>query len=301
MPNALNQVYPHGAPTTEGPRLTVDTLMKSPTVLPQLIIDQTEEFYTDVLFRQATTDSGTLLYTEAEARSIYPDIDRTEIIDPGTGYNLIEWGEAGQLTAVAEKFGVGYRVTEEARLANRMNVISDGNMEIRNSIRRYDAARLLREFDRKVAKATPSARWDQTDAFETDLLSMQGEIEAKPFGYRPDTVLVNPAAMTKLRLNPAVRDRLNAVHDASLSTLFLNQLSGYLGLNWVALPSVPLGRAVFCQLGVTGVNVTWTPYEVKIVDEPTTDSTLVLAKKRSVPVIDRPQSAVIFDGIFTAA
>lgn len=292
----MTLTYPAGAPTVSGTRLTVDRLLKSPTVLAKRIVTDTTPFLSELLFRQGTTDSGAVIYSETSIEDRYPSRGDVTEVTPGGAFPMVDVAEGLDKTALSSTFGAGYIVTDQAKSRNNLDVIAKGNMKVRNALVRQDAARCLTLFEAKVPNVPSVGAWTTTKIWKTDLLKGKAQIAALKLGYNPNTVLISPATETNLLLlddlqNWAPRE------NANLNPLYNPSLAGLLGFNWIVNEFVDDDQAILLETGVTGANIVEKPFGVEVIREGTLKRDVVIADKWSVPIIDEPGSALVITGI----
>lgn len=288
--------YPAGAPSSDGTRLTVDTLLKAPTVLQKRIITPSQNFLSDLLFRPGTTDSGAVLYNKAKKEDIYPSRGEVQQIEPGARYPMVDVEEGGSEVALATKFGAGYIVTDEAKRRNNLNVITKGNLKLRNAMLRQDAYRALSAFRDAVPTVNAVASWSTARAMREDVLRNVAAIRSLGLGYNPDTCIISPNTATELLLL-AEFDSLMPRENRELNPLYNPTLSGLLQINWVVNEFAQDNEAILLQTQITGANIVEVPFNVEVEREGTRKRDVVLADKWSVPVIDEPESALIITGV----
>ena len=292
----MTLTYPAGAPSSTGTTLTVDRLLKSPTVLAKRIVTSTTPFLSDLLFRPGTTDSGAVLYSESAIEDRYPSRGDVTEVEPGSAFPMVDLAETGDKVALSTTFGAGYIVTDQAKSRNALDVIAKGNMKVRNALLRQDAARCLTLFDSKAPTVASVGAWTTSKIWKTDLLKGVAQIEGLRLGYKADTVIINPATATNLLLlddlqNWAPRE------DSSRNPLYNPSLSGLLGLNWIVNEFADPSKAILLQTKVTGANIVEKPFGVEVIREGTLKRDVVIADKWSVPIIDEPGSALVITGI----
>jgi hypothetical protein len=292
----MTLTYPAGAPTTSGTRLTVDRLLKSPTVLGKRIVTDTTPFLSELLFRQGTTESGTVIYSETSIEDRYPSRGDVQEVTPGSAFPLVEVAEGLDKVALSATFGAGYEVTDQAKSRNNLDVVAKGNMKLRNALLRQDAARCLALFESKVPSVSSVGAWTTSKIWKTDLLKAKAQIAGLKLNYQPDTVLISPKTETDLLLlddlqNWAPRENGN------LNPLYNPSLTGLLGFKWVVNEFVDDDQAILLQTNVTGANMVEKPFGVEVVREATRGVDVVIGSKWSVPIIDEPGSALVITGI----
>lgn len=288
--------YPAAPPSTSGTKLTVDALLKSPKVLAKRIVGETDPFLSTLLFRADTTDSGAVVYGVAAAEDRYPSRGDVQQIEPGGEFPLVDTAEGENAVAVAAKFGAGYVVTDEAKDRNQLSVIAKGNAKVRNALLRQDATRLFKAFEQDVPVVSSVGDWTGAKVMRTDILRGVAMIEGHRLGYAPKTVLIHPDRATDLLLLDELQN-LSPRENAALNPLYRRDLAGYLGMNWITNQYMDPTKAIILETGMTGVNVTEKPYTVTVVREGTRERDVVIASKRSVPIVDEPLSALVISGI----
>ncbi|QIN94337.1 major capsid protein [Arthrobacter phage Abba] len=288
--------FPAGAPSQDGTRLTVDTLLKSPTVLQKRIITPSQNFLSDELFRPGTTDSGAVMFSTAKKEDIYPSRGEVQQIEPGARYPMVDVDEGEGEVALATKFGAGYIVTDEAKRRNNLNVIAKGNLKLRNAMLRQDAYRCLAAFRGAVPTINASANWATARAMREDVLRNVAAIRSLGLGYNPDTVIISPNTATELLLLEEL-DALLPRENASLNPLYNPTLSGLLQMKWLVNEFAEDDEAIILQTKMTGANIVEVPFNVEVEREGTRKRDVVLADKWSVPIIDEPESALIIKGV----
>lgn len=292
----MTLTYPAGAPTTSGTRLTVDRLLKSPTVLAKRIVTDNTPFLSELLFRQGTTDSGAVIYSETAIEDIYPSRGDVQEVTPGGAFPMVDVAEGLDKTALSSTFGAGYIVTDQAKSRNQLDVIAKGNMKVRNALLRQDAARCLTLFDSKVPNIASVGAWTTTNIWKTDLLKGKAQIAGLRLGYNPDTVIISPKTETDLLLLADLQNWLPR-EDPNRNPLYAPSIAGLLGFNWIVNEFASDDKAILLQTKVTGANIVEKPFGVEVIREGTLKRDVVIADKWSVPIIDEPGSALVITGI----
>jgi hypothetical protein len=159
-----------GAVDANKPQLTVNALIKSPTVIAKRIITPSQNFLSDELFRPGTTESGVVIFNKAKKEDLYPSRGDVEQIEPGAEFPMVDTDEGGAEMALSTKFGAGYVVTDEARSRNQLSVIQKGNLKVRNALLRQDAYRCLAAFRGEVPTVNAVDVWTSPRAWREDIL-----------------------------------------------------------------------------------------------------------------------------------
>jgi hypothetical protein len=292
----MTLTYPAGAPTTSGTRLTVDRLLKSPTVLAKRIVTDTTPFLSDLLFRPGTTDSGTVIYSESSTEDRYPSRGDVKEVAPGSAFPMVDISESGDKVALSTTFGAGYYVTDQAKSRNALDVVAKGNLKVRNALLRQDAARCLTLFESKAPTVNSVGAWSAPKIWKTDLLKAKAAIKALQLGYVPDTVLISPNTETELLLLDELQNWAPR-EDPNRNPLYSPTIAGLLGFNWIVNEFVDDDQAILLQTKVSGINVVEKPFSVEVTREGTLKRDVVIADKWSVPIIDEPGAALVINGI----
>ncbi|ALY09662.1 major capsid protein [Arthrobacter phage JKerns] len=278
------------------PQLTVNALLKAPTVLQKRIITPSQNFLSDELFRPGTTESGVVIFNRAKQSDIYPSRGDVEQIEPGAEFPYVDVDEEGAEMALSTKFGAGYVVTDEARSRNQLSVITKGNLKVRNALLRQDAYRCLAAFRGAVPTVNATDVWTTPRAWREDILRNVAGVQRLGLGYSPNTAIISPNTATELLLLPEL-DSLLPRENKALNPVYNPTLSGLLNINWVVNEFASDFEVILLETKMTGTNVVEKPYGVEVVREGTRKRDHVLADKWSVPVIDEPESALIITGI----
>lgn len=117
----------------DGPTITVNDLMKSPTWVPQIVLNMmTNQFIGDELLRQGPSAvSGAVVWREP-----------TPLFSPSENEIVAEYGEipgaenlvGGLYSAHTTKRGMAVKVSQEMRDRNEMGVLNDYMDQVRNTI-----------------------------------------------------------------------------------------------------------------------------------------------------------------------
>lgn len=290
--------YPAGLPEVNGRLLTVDEWLRDPEVLESSVVAAMPPLLSDVLFRQDTTNAPAVLYTEAELAELYPQSGDVEYVDPESEVPLVDIGDRTRRVATARTTGFAYEILREAVEDNDLDAMRMKNAAGINALSRQDDARVLHAFYEKVPTVNSVGYWDTGRNWQRDLLTAQGEIEARELGYEQftPTVIVNPVAFSALQLNTDYQDRAPR-EDTNLNPMFRNQLLGLGGYNWAKNRRIKQDEAIVCIPGLVGRNILRRGILAETDYRPSQRRTTVTVTKRSMPVIDNPGAAYVIKGI----
>ena len=298
----------------DGPRLTVQAMIKQPTVVPARIIkDLEQEFIVGSLLRKlGSTASGAYQYHESTP--LFADDDAAVVSE--FGEIPVVSGKVGERkVAFTVKRGLALKISEEMRTRNDIDAVNTQIKQIRNSmVRTWETAFLNALFAHPdvntMAAATP---WDDpASAIRQDLLDASTEIEdAAPatdtdnyFGFRPDTLVIGHATRNALL---ASDDFASAYTDVAVkeAPAYTGTLPGrFFNIDNIMvsreMDRLQAGSALVLQRQVIGGigderPLRSTPlYEHKPTETWRTDTTRV-----SAIVLDQPKAACIITDVLT--
>jgi hypothetical protein len=219
----------------DGPRITVASMVKQPTLIPRRIIrDLEQEFIVNDLLRKLPpTQSGQYAYEESEP--LFADGDAAIVEEFGEIPTI--GGRVGQRkVAFTVKRALAMKVSQEMINRNNIDRVNKQIRQIRNTmVRTWETAflqALLAHPDlNSVAAGTP---WDDPGAtIREDLVEATGEIENSApaddtdnyFGFSPNTLVVGHAVRDALMLS----DDFNKAYvdnKADESVLYTGRLPG---------------------------------------------------------------------------
>lgn len=250
---------------TDGPRISVNTLIKNPTVVPKRILELSKhEFIIDSLLRRLPpNDSGAVVYEES-----------TPLFADGEAAIVNEFGEipvisgkVGQRKVVTTiKRGLALLVSEEMRRRNNMDRVNTQMKQIKNTmVRTWDTVffqTLLNHPD--VGSIPATLAWDNASSkIRTDLSEAMNTIDTASledapenfFGFEADTLVIGHTTRTDLISSDdfakAYTDKLVDQAPAYTGTL----PGTFFGLNIMVsreMDRLAPGKALVLQRGVVG-------------------------------------------------
>lgn len=286
------------APTVDGTRVSWDTLSKQPKAIARVIAPTPEIFLSTLLFRQDTTDSGSVIFNRARANGAYPTKGDVREIQPGADFPTVNLGEETQDVAVVTKIGAAFEVKDESEDRKAYDEANRGLYLVRNALTRQDAYRCYQAFlDAGVPVQSATASWADATAANPlrDLLTARAAIKNAKLGYRATTVIVNPTTALELLLNEKVQKQIQVGNESSNPWLSPG-LGNLLGMNWVENEFLDEDEAIVLQQNLTGVNVVEKDTFVER-HRQTGQKSLYEVSRRSVPIITDPLSAVRIQGV----
>lgn len=288
--------YPAQAPKVNGTLVTVDKMLKSSKVIQGLIVDKGLHFLSDTVFGAGTTgDSGAVIFSQTTQGTQYAARGDSEVVEPGSEYPMLDMGEDDNQVAVAEKFGAGYIVTDEAKDRNDTNIITRGNTRLRNVVLRQDARRCVAALRKEVGTKEVDP-WTTFKAVRASIERAKAQVTSLELGYAIDTILIHPDTYVDVSLMDELltyRPRENKADNP----LYSDSLEGLFGLHWVIDPLVERKEVMLTSGKMVGQNAVEKEFAAKVVREESRDRSIVLAAKRAVPVVTDPLAALILTGL----
>lgn len=256
MANHLTSAY-------GGDRLTVSEMMKDPTFIPQIVLDELDgAFMEEAIFRNGGTNEGVVAYREAAAPYLNDDAeDVAEFAEiPVSDLNT------GKLKSIIGlKNGLAVRVSREMVKFNKSDMLGQQvtalkNTMVRNGIRATlagfeasgiqplavstdwettgaDPMRDLRQAKRLISKARPDDRPEDLDAL---------------YGYSADTLVANPATIDLALFHESVQKFYNgnaAVDNPAFTGVTPQTIAN---LRVITSEFIPEGVAYVMQSGTAG-------------------------------------------------
>lgn len=191
--------------TSDGPRVTVNDLVKNPTVIPRRIISMAEnQFVVDSLLRPGGSNYGTVEFYQSSP--LFMDNDAA--IKPEFGeYRIGTSSEGALMVAISVNKGLSIMISEEMRRRNKIDRVNQQLTQVRNTI--------VRGWDRTgrdaiIAALTAAGQthavataWDATTGtinVRKDILASKlvvteaesGDQDENFLGFIPDTMVCSP-------------------------------------------------------------------------------------------------------------
>lgn len=302
------------ASITDGPRITVAAMVKSPTIIPKRILsDLQNEFIADSLLRRLPpTSSGAYVYEESTplyARGDAPVVGEFGEIPVISG----RMGSRRVVTTV--KRGLAVQVSQEMVNRNDVDAVNTQIKQVRNTfVRTWETVflnALLNHPD--VRTITAGAPWDDAAAaIREDLVEATSAIEDSTldpadtdedfFGFSPNTLVIGRLTRDALMLS----DDFNKAYvdnKADESVLYTGRLPGrFFNVDAFMvsreMDRLAPGKAILLERKTVGGigderALRSTPlYEDKPRETWRTDTV-----RQSAVVIDQPKAACIIDAV----
>src|SRR5689334_1629032 len=117
----------------DGQRVTINSLVKSPTVIPKQMISMMEdEFVTDAILRRASrSDSGVWQYNESDP--LFADEGSTIRAEWGE-YKMVQTSEGQLVIVTSVDRGLALKVSDEMKRRNQVDRLQTSMTQIKNSL-----------------------------------------------------------------------------------------------------------------------------------------------------------------------
>lgn len=249
---------------SDGPSITVADLIGSPMMVPTKMKElMTNIFISESLLRNAGANpSGLVGYTEGDPTFLVGDVeDVAEFAQIPVTY-----GEMGvPRVAVANKRGLGVRISREMRDENRVGAVNKQMTQLRNTFKRADD-RAIRAL--LLSNAVPTMpvdnAWDTANGNprldfalaikEITFATPSGDVASDEewAGFEPDTIVLNPGILPVLLDN----EKFLKVYQGNIAgdtPLLTGQLPGtIMGRTIIGSLSFPEDRILVCERGTLG-------------------------------------------------
>lgn len=303
---------------SDGPQITVADLVGNPMMIPTKMRELMQNvFISESLLRNAGGNpAGLVGYSEGDPTFLVGDVeDVAEFAEIPVTY-----GERGiPRVAVANKRGLGVRVSREMRDENRVGAVNTQMTQLRNTFKRADdrAVRALL-LSNAVPTLPVASAWDTAEGNprldlalaikEIAFATPTGDIASSEewSGFEPNLVVMNPGILPVLLDN----EKFLKVYQgdvAGQSPLFNGQLPGtILGRRILGSMSFPDDRIFVCEQGTIGFYSDTRPLEFTgLYPEgngpnggPTETFRSDMTHKRAM-ALDQPKAGIWLTGLLT--
>lgn len=264
----LDMVTPVGF-SQDGPQITINTLLKSPTMIPRRVIDETKQgFLADQLLRKGSpADSGVVLYYANT-----PQYADTAVENIGEGGEVpvasSSVGDPAFARTVSKPLGV--EITDQMARRNDQNMLNTRIAQVRNTIRRAWDIAFLTPLLAGAQTTAATAVWSGSSSkirkdLATAIALVNGATDAQGsiFGYLADTLVVNTADATDFLFSDDVA-KVFIGNIANFNPQFTGAINGgdrafsgliarnFFGLSVWATPNLAQGTALVLESGTVG-------------------------------------------------
>lgn len=303
---------------SDGPRVTVNSLVKSPRVIPARIIDLLQnQFLADSLLRDGGDIPGGVAQFW-ESTPLFSDVG-SSIREEFGEYRIVTTSMGIPSIAVSVNRGMSIMVSEEMRRRNQLDRVNIQMTQVRNTMRRdWDDAFMLgitgnssvpthvagTAFD---GSGTAHEWTDATNAIiRKDILNakrivseaVSGNQARNYLGFNPDTMVMSIADSNTLLADPT----FNNVYQGNISDenlLYVGKLPNQiLGLDVMISRTWAPGTVLVCERGTIGFICDERPLQATPLNEDVDRETWRSNVSRiSAMGIDQPLAACVITGV----
>ncbi|MBH0121554.1 hypothetical protein I0Q12_19385 [Rhodococcus sp. CX] len=200
----------------DGATLTVDSMLKDPTWIPQRVINNLDGAFVEAaLFRNGgTNESGVVAFREAA--DPFLDEDAEEVAEFAE-IPVSTVGDGKIRSVIGQKTAKSIRVSYEMRHENKVDRVNQQVEALQRTMIRSGVNAALAAFTAANTPSAPAAAaWtgssgdpvkDIFDAIEEIESAGFGGDELKNFGYSPNAILAHPRAITTLLRNDKIQSK----------------------------------------------------------------------------------------------
>lgn len=183
----------------EGPRLTVNQMVRDPLLIPERIIRVTSQrFVADKLLRYAGDAPGGAVQFW-ESTPLFAE-DQAEIVNEYAEIPVAHTQVGEPKTERTRRRAIALVVSEDMRRRNRVDRVTRQIVQIRNTIVRSVDGSLMAALRAAVSQEVVAAQpWSSsTSAIRRNINAARGLITALEQEYEPDTLVIHPSRATDL-------------------------------------------------------------------------------------------------------
>jgi hypothetical protein len=299
------------AGSQDGPRLTMNTFLKNPAMVPQIVLDMTRaQFIGDALLRQGPIASGGSVMWK-EATPLF-SLESDEIVAEYAEIPGVEFDAPILHTKATTKRGLSVKASQEMIDRNDVNTLMDNMRRARNTlVRTYDKQFMATIFNNPSIPTMASAgtwfgpttkiRRDIADAAYQIQSAYAGTDSDQRFGYDPDTIVINNTTASEWLDNDEIAKVFQGSPLASESLRYTGKMPRkFFGFDIIRSWQVPTDTALVIERGTVGFisderPLRGTPlYEDRPRETWRSDFT-----RMTVMAADNPKAAMIITGINT--
>lgn len=293
----------------DGQRITVNTLIKNPTVIPRRIVRMTEQaFLVDSILRKVgSLPSGVVMYNESTP--LFADQD-VEVVAEYGEIPAAMGSEGAPKAAISVKRALAIKISEEMRLRNQMDRVNTQLTQVRNTmVRAWEDAFLIQVLNHpSVGTVAATTAWDSaTSKIRFDIgeaakriTQAASDVQANNrFGFSPDTLVIPENTKWDFLQSDEVNKVFQNNPLASQAPVYTGELPGrFYGMKVVTSWRLPDNKAILLQAGLVGGIADERPMNATDLyeDRPreTWRSDVV---RQSAVFLDQPKAACIITGI----
>jgi hypothetical protein len=292
---------------SDGQRITVNSLVKSPTVIPKQIISMLEnEFIVDSVLRRAQrTSSGVYQYNESDP--LFAN-EGSSIRSEFGEYKMVETSEGQLVVVTTVDRGLGFMVSEEMRRRNLMDRVNRQMTMVTNTLKRdWESAFMTALLASAIPTTPASAVWTTTTTdVRKDIIGAKRAVSLATYDLQsnsfytfvPNLMVCSYATAEAIVLN----DSFGSVYRGNIA----DQSVKYRGKlpNTIADLTVlqsrfwPDDQVLICERGTIGFIGDEEPLNsIPLQEQKKTRSWWTRVNRNSAIGIDQPKAGIIITGV----
>jgi hypothetical protein len=302
MPGA----FPAATPTLSGDLLTVSRFLQNPAnIARRLRTFQDLRFVSDQLLTgRYRVSGGAIVYEQSESQVTDRPVDK---VNPGAVYPYANVAQAIAALAAVAKWGQKIFMSDEEILRNVYagSEIDRNLRKVVNSIIKQVDAITMSAIISAVTQTIPvTAAWDAaTPVFLRDVLKAKAVVAKLNMGYNPDTLALNDTQFAYLMSDDKFTNAIR--REDTSNPVYTGQVDRVAGLAIVVSPAITdpivldsnqLGGMADEQGGSPGYAVSDMAVEVKSIRLDGRDGWDMQGRRKTVPVVQEPGSAIRITG-----
>jgi hypothetical protein len=304
MPNA----FPAGPPTLSGDTVSISRFLQSPQALQRRLRNyQDLRFVADqILTQRFRSQGGAVLYEQSEP---FVTDRAVESVGPGSEYPYANLPTGTAAIAAIQKWGQKVFLSDE-EIARNVYQGASADRALRkvvNSvIKQVDGLAMAAIASAVTQTSGAAAAWNGGSAkFLQDILLAKAVVVGLNLGYRPDTLVVNDAQYAYLMSDTVITNALR--RETTNNPVYTGMIEQVAGLNIIVSPSIAAASSLVLdstQLGGMADEVDGAPgyavsdlaVQVKSIRLDGQDGYDLQGRRKTVPVVQEPGSAVKITG-----
>lgn len=300
----------HTTHSYDGAKWTVNTLVKNPVWVPNLVKRLVEDMdISQVLLRQGPNAvGGTVAYERTVA--LYADSEGEVVAEYGE-IPLTNVPHTTPFTVQTQKRGSGFHFSEETRTRNNTGLVRDAIDKVKRGLVRGKETALFDTImaDPDALEVFSAAGWEGANSsVVADLAEAQYQVVAQgadgaryneKLGYQADTLIIHPQTEALLIDNTEVNNIFAGSPLASQQLRYTFKMPRqFANLTVLKAWSVPVDTAIVCQRGYMGFkSVEWPLRGTPLKYDESTQSYTSYFTYRDVMQVDNPKAVCFIRGI----
>lgn len=291
--------YAPGAPTASGSLVTVDTYLRQPTRVQRLVeaLTPASRFIADRFFGPGPAiPSGAVVFDQVTSSDLYTSRD-VEVIAEGSAIPVLDDTAPNPKVAAATAYGGAFKVTDQNRNRNQIDVFNRGTRKLSNTIvRKVDAVAIA------ALEAAPIGSFAGTDwtaatgaQMIANLIDAAEVVNALEMGYMVDSVALHPTQFNELLKNKDFRDAMQANTENSMLTDGI--IGEFMGMAFGKSYRITAGTGYLGSSQMAGALSEETPLTAEVIPWRLHRATYITGYREVAVYVTDPSSVVKLTGI----